>query len=361
MASRILNLVFFFFAVLGGIDYFLDNKFGIGEEFERGISCAGKLILSMMGFMTLAPVLGNLVGRLCGPALIRMGSDPSLMAGILFSVDGGAVPAASSMALTEDAAIINGYFVSAMFGSAFGGNAVLSLLAIDKGRRNKVLFGLALGFASVPFGCIVGASMLKISVRTVLTDLFPLLILSAALFLLMGFCSSGLLKALKVFGKFNVGLCIAGILITAAGELCGFEVLPERYPFDEMMIIIGQIVLVLAGVFPLLGIILRLVSAPIQKLSDKTGLSTVDIKGLFMDMVNCFSSIDRLPEMTDMGVVLNTAFGVGAGYALGDHFAYVTSAAPQFAIPVVLAKLSAGIVSIIAAVLLKKFIINTGK
>lgn len=358
MAGRVLNIIFFIFAIVGGIDYFLDNKFGIGKEFERGIECSGKLVLCMVGFMTLAPVIGDLMNRLCGPALIKMGSDPSLMAGILMSVDCGAVPAAESMALSKEALILNGYFVSAMFGCGIGGNTVLSLVSIDKPRRKHVLIGLALGFASVPFGCAIGAAILGISMKTVFSDLLPLIILSLALFAWMAFCTEGLLKVLKVLGKINIGICVSGLLLSAAGELLGWEILPERYPFDEIMLIIGQVVLVLAGVFPLLGLILKILDGPIKRLSERTGLSMVDLKGLLMNMVNCFPSIDRLPEMTDMGVILNTAFGVGAGYALGDHFAFVTASAPELAFPVVAAKLSAGAISILAAVLLRQVLIQ---
>lgn len=356
-AGRFLNIIFLIFAVLGGIDYFLDNRFGIGKEFERGIQCSAELILCMVGFMTLAPFIGDILQKICGPLLEKTGADPSLLAGILFSIDCGGAPAAQNMSLSKEAAILNGYFVASMFGSAIGGNVVLSLLAVKKEQRGLVLFGLAVGFATIPAGCIIGAFMVGISAKTVFFNMLPLMLLAALLIGAMILCTNALLVFLKGFGKMNVALCVLGLLIAAAGELCGFEVLPARYPFTEIMTTIGQIVLVLTGVFPFMGIFLKLFDRRIESLSCRTGLSLLDIKGLIMDSVNCFSSIRRLPEMTDMGIVLNTAFGVGGGYALGDHFAYAASTAPELVLPLIAAKLGAGAVSIAACVLLRKYIL----
>lgn len=356
--GRILNIIFLAFAVAGGIDYFLDNRFGIGEEFNRGIQCAGNLCLCMIGFMTMAPVIGDFLCRFLGPGLVKIGSDPSLVAGVLFSIDSGGATAAEKVALFEEALILNGYLVASMFGSVLCGQVFLSLMAVKKEKRSVVLLGFALGFASIPFGCAAGAAVCGISMKTVFLDLLPLCVLSAVLIFSMVKYTEKLITCLRIFGKINVAICVLGLILTAAGELCGVEILPERYPFSEIMTIIGQIVLVLAGVFPLLGIVLKLLEKPIGKLSGSTGLSVLDIKGVIMCLVNCFSSISHLPEMTDMGVLLNVCFGVGAGYALGDHFAFVTAAAPHLALPVIVGKVTAGVLSVVLAFVLKKYLLR---
>ena len=357
-AGKILNFFFLIFAVLGGIDYFFDSKYGIGKEFERGIKCAGQLILCMVGFITLAPLLGDALLTLCGPFLEKIGSDPSLMAGILFAVDCGGAPAAEEMASSREMAILNGYFVASMFGNAVGGNLFLSLMAVNPKRRSFVLYGLAIGLAAIPAGCLVGSLLIGISPRDVFSDLLPLILLSVLLITAMALWTGVLLRILRIFGKCNVFLCIAGLLLAAAGELCGLELLPERTPFSEIMTLVGQIVLVLAGVFPLLSLALRFLERPLEKISERAGLSVTDTRGVVVCLVNCYPSIDRLPEMTDMGIVLNTAFGSVAGYALGDHFAYTSSAAPELVVPMIIAKVSAGVLAIGIAFLLRRFIIR---
>ena len=359
--GKILNVIFFIFAVIGAADYLLDNRFGIGKEFERGIRCAGTLILCMAGFMTLAPVIGRFLAPKLTPFFVKIGADPSLLAGILFSIDSGGAVTAKEMALSEEAYLLNGYLVAAMFGSAVNGNISLSVAVIRPERRRLVLFGLAIGIISIPFGCLIGGLLAGFSVKTLFGNLIPLFLLSLLLTSSIVLFSKVLEKILKIFGKGMVLLCLFGLLVCAGRELCGFSFPFELGDFGEIMVIIGKIVLCLIGVFPLLGIILKLLKKPIAKLAQKTGTSVLDLNCLIMDLVNCFSSIDMLNEMTDTGILLNCALGIGAGYALGDHFAYVTATEPGLTIPLLLGKFAAGAFSILAVALLARFIIREGK
>ena len=356
--NTILNLIFLVFAVLGGIDYLLDNRFGLGAEFERGIKCAGPLVLCMVGFMTLAPWLGKVLSPIAGPFLTSIGADPSLIAGLLLAVDSGGYVMASEMAGSEGAAILNGVFVGAMFGSAIMGNIPLSITVIRPEKRKIVLFGLAIGIAVMPFGCAAGGFLAGVDVNTIIGNMVPLTVLAALIVLAMIFASKVLEAALRIFGKITVAICVTGLIICVAGDLCHIEILPERMAFTEIMLVIGKICLCLAGVFPFLGVLLKIFEKPIERLAAKTGIGSLDIKCLIMNLVNSFSSIDRLNEMTDTGILLNCAFGVVAGYTLGDHFAYITSALPHLTVSFILGKLITGIMAVIAVLLLRKFIIG---
>ena len=359
--SRVLNIIFFFFAAAGAIDYFMDDLFGIGEDFRRGIECAGKLTMCMVGMLTLSTLISGWMMKIAGPALTKMGSDPSLLAGILFAVDCGGAPAAEKMALSREAALVNGYLVASMFGSALSGQSFLQLMAVKKEKRRFVLFGFAFGFASIPFGCAIGALSEGISFRFLIKDLLPLLIISAGLITALVLCTEALLKVLGFLGKLNIAMCLVGLLIAALGELCGIELLAERMPFAEIMRTVGSIVLVLAGVFPLMGILLRLAKRPLKKLADKASLSETDINGVCNCLVSSFASIEKLPEMTDFGIVLNVAFSIGAGYVFGDHFAYVSSARPEYVLPMLSSKLVAGVLSLAVAFLLRGSIMREKK
>lgn len=356
--GRVLNIIFFIFAILGAGDYFLDNKFGLGKEFERGLKCAGTLVLCMVGFMTVAPAVGKILSPYVSPFFVKIGADPSLFAGILLAVDCGGAVTAKEMALTEDAYLLNGFLVASMFGSALNGNISLSVAVIKPERRRYVLFGLAIGIISIPVGCLVGGILAGLSVKVLWGNLLPLFILSVILTSSIVLFSRVLEKILKIFGKFMVLICLLGLLVCAARELCGMNFPIEGQPFPEIMDIIGKIVLCLCGVFPMLGVILNWLRKPISRVAEKTGTSVLDINCLLMDLVNCFSSIDLLNEMTDLGILLNCALGIGAGYALGDHFAYVSSTEPRLTIPLILGKLAAGAFSILAVALLARFIVK---
>ena len=351
-SSNFFNILLTVFAALGGIDYLLDNKFGLGDGFHRGLKCAGPLILCMTGFMTLTNWFGSILTPALGPFLTKIGADPSLAAGLVLAVDCGGAVLADTMALNAQAAILNGWFVASMFGSGINGNIPLSVMAVPEDRRKPVLLGLAMGIASIPFGSAVGGLIAGITPETIFLNMLPLAVLSAVIVAVMLLFGEKLIGFLKVLSRLNILICVTGLVIAALGELCGIEVLKTRMDFSEIMGIIGRIVLTICGMFPLMNLILRAAEKPLERLAEKRGLRSIDVSGLAMNLVNSFASIDRLPEMSDRGIMLNCAFGICAGYALGDQLAYAAAVRPELSFPLVAAKLTAGILSLVLADLL---------
>ena len=83
--------------MLGAIDYLWDGRLGLGRDFERGIKCCGQLMLVMVGFLSLSPVLGTILGPAVTPLFQALGADPSLLAGLFLSSDSGGAPLALAL------------------------------------------------------------------------------------------------------------------------------------------------------------------------------------------------------------------------------------------------------------------------
>ena len=77
-AHEILVAVMAGFAVLGAIDRIFGNRIGLGPEFERGILSLGALALSMVGIISLAPVLAELLRPVVVPVYRFLGADPAM-------------------------------------------------------------------------------------------------------------------------------------------------------------------------------------------------------------------------------------------------------------------------------------------
>ena len=86
------------FMIIGGIDKCLGNKFGYGEKFEEGIMAMGSLAVAMVGIISLAPVLANVLKPVIEPIYTMLGADPSMFATTLLANDMGGAPLALSMA-----------------------------------------------------------------------------------------------------------------------------------------------------------------------------------------------------------------------------------------------------------------------
>jgi ethanolamine transporter len=89
-AHEIVIAVMAAFALLGAADRILGNRFGLGKEFEEGILAMGPLALAMLGIISLAPVLADLLRPVVVPVFSLLGADPAMFAGTLLACDMGA-------------------------------------------------------------------------------------------------------------------------------------------------------------------------------------------------------------------------------------------------------------------------------
>lgn len=336
------NGIFFLFAVIGAADYLLDNRFGFGAQFERGICCCGKLIIAMTGFMSLAPLLGELLSPIVTPCFAAVGADPSALAGLLLANDSGGAALAAEMAVDPAAGDFNGYFVASMLGAAVMCIIPMTILSTDSTKRPAAIYGLLIGLFSVPAGCVLGGLAAGYSMRMLLHNLIPALLLSAALFLALIFFYRWIVKPFQAFGKVLIGVSLSGLLLTTAKELLGLELFEGMTPFSEIIPVIGGIALVLSGVFPLLHAVTKAINAPLKKAALRLRVSELDVSGLLVSAVNIFPTFDMLSSMTPRGVLLNTAFMVGANCMLGDHYAFTSQMRPALVVPVILAKAVSG-------------------
>ena len=88
-AHEVLIVIFAIFAVIGALDRIIGNRFGLGKEFEEGILAMGSLAMAMIGIITLAPVLANLLKPVIVPVFGWLGADPAMFAGTILACDMG--------------------------------------------------------------------------------------------------------------------------------------------------------------------------------------------------------------------------------------------------------------------------------
>lgn len=348
-----LELIFAFFALLGAIDKIAGNKFRLGSAFEKGLMTAGPLILSMAGMIVLSPVLADALSGFLVPVCGKVGIDPSVLAGF-FPVDAGGATMAYN--LSDDAAMraYHGIIVASMLGATICPAIPLSLQMTDKKIHPDVLTGLLCGIATIPVGCILTGLFIGCKPLALLVNSVPLLLIS-------GLICWGLLKkpqfVVRLFdwiGKILMAFVTFGLLVGMLAQFGDIHIFKNAAPLSDAFVIIGNISVILAGVFPLLEIVSRLLKKPMVILAKRMNTSDDSVLGLLTNLANSIPVFSMLEKMDKKGRILNMAFAVSAGYALGDHLAFVLSYDRSYALPMVLGKLIGGISSIALGLLICK-------
>ena len=358
-AAFILNVIYFVFAVVGAVDYLFDNKYGIGAEFERGICCSGKLIIAMTGFMSLSSFIGHVLSPVIGPVFSSFGADPSDLAGMILATDAGGAALAEELAINPIAAEFNGYFVGTTLGAAVMCLIPLAMLSTSEKIRLAAIYGMSIGLFSIPFGCVIGGLLAGYDFSIIFRNLIPMLVFSAFLFICFMFFSQWVIRPFQIFGKILVGISLTGLLLTTAKEIFSVTIIDELNPFSDIINIIGNIALVLSGVFPLMAVVSKILKNVLEKAADLLKIDNISVSGLLISGVNPMPIFDMMNSMTPKGALINAAFMIGANCAIGDFFAFTCQTKPKLVLPLIIGKMLSAILALIVAVLLADKLLKT--
>ena len=145
----------------------------------------------------------------------------------------------------------------------------------------------------------------------------------------------------------TVGLA-AGIFT----HLTGYVLIPGMAPVTEGFMTVASIAMILAGVFPLILVLSRLLQKPFGWLGQKMGMNEEAVVGLISSLANSIPTFTLIEKMNSRGIIINMAFVTSASFVLGDHLAF-TMAFDGEAIPaMVIGKLTGGILAVVLAVIL---------
>ena len=352
--SRILFIIFALFAVAGGVDYIISNRLGLGKAFERGITTMGPLALTMTGMMVLAPLLADLLSPVILPLFDLMGVDPAMFAGSLLACDMGGAPLADRLALDPEGALLGGMVCSSLLGVTVTFTIPVSMGMLKAEDRPHAAKGILCGIITVPLGIFVGGLVAGISPLKVLLNLLPTLLPALLIALGLWKCERVIIKLFSWFGRIMTAVSVLGLLLALFQKLTGWVLISSLAPVEDAILVVGEIALLLAGAFPMMHLIAKLLNRPLLALGRRLGVNAVSVTGLLTTTVNSIATFDTVKEMDPRGKVLNMAFAVSAAFVFGDHLAFAGGWDPT-AIPAMMAaKLTAGVTALALALVVTR-------
>ncbi|MFA3943131.1 ethanolamine utilization protein EutH, partial [Bacillus subtilis] len=144
------------FLLWGAADYCLGNRWGLGERFAAGFKAMGPLALSMIGIVSLAPVLAAILIPIVAPFYTAIGADPSSFANTILAIDMGGYALAGEMAKDPEAGLFSWVFLGTMMGPAIVFTIPVALGIIEKEDHPYFAKGILIGLCTVPIGCFIG-------------------------------------------------------------------------------------------------------------------------------------------------------------------------------------------------------------
>ena len=352
--SEILLFVMAGFAIVGALDRILGNKLELGKEFEDGITAMGSLALAMLGIICLAPVLANILKPVVVPVFRLLGADPAMFAGSILASDMGG--GALAMELTEDrqAALFGGVLCGSMLGATVVFTIPVAMGILAEEDRPFLAKGILAGVVTIPVGLLAGGLLMGMPVLKVLGNLIPIVLIAGLIALGLWRAEDAMIRGFGLFGKGIIALITVGLGAGIFEAVTGIRLIPGLAPIEDGFLTVGAIAIVLAGAFPLVAVLTKVLRKPLLKLGITLGINETAAAGLLASLANSIATFTLVKEMDDRGKVVNVAFAVSAAFVFGDHMGFTAGFAPEVLPAMIVSKLVGGVSAVAVALWLTK-------
>ena len=342
------------FAVLGALDRIFGNRFGIGQEFENGLLAMGSLALAMIGIITLAPVLAAVLKPVVLPVFRLLGADPAMFAGTILASDMGGGALAQELTQDPQAALLGGVLTGSMLGATIVFTIPVAMGILSEEDRPVMAKGILCGIVTIPVGVLVGGLVAGFPVSMVLRNLIPIVLFAALIALGLWKAETWMIKGFSIFGKGVVAVITVGLGAAIVESLTGFSIIPGMAPIEEGFLTVGAIAIVLAGAFPLVYVLTKVLKKPLMGLGRLLGINDTAAAGLIASLANSIATFGLVKDMDRRGKVVNIAFAVSAAFVFGDHLGFTAGFAPEMLPAVIVGKLAGGVSAILVALVLTR-------
>ena len=342
-AHEILIAVMALFALAGALDRILGNRWGLGKEFEEGILAMGSLALAMVGIVCLAPVLAAVLKPVVVPVYTFLGADPAMFAGTILACDMGGGSLAAQLTDDPRAALLGGVINGSMLGATVVFTIPVAMGILKEADRPAMARGILCGVVTIPLGVLAGGLTAGYPIGMVARNLTPIVLIAALIALGLWRAEKAMVRGFEIFGKVIVAIITVGLAAAIWEALTGYVLIPGMAPISEGFETVGAIAIVLAGAFPMVAVITRLLRKPLMSGGKLLGINDAAAAGLIASLANSIATFGMVKDMNPRGKVMNIAFAVSAAFVFGDHLGYTAGFAPEVLPAMIVGKLVGGI------------------
>lgn len=364
-------------AVAGAFAAIKDPDRGLGKEFMNGLHAVGHIFVPAAGIMASIPYLTWFIDRFVGPLFNFIGADPAIAATTILASDMGGYQLANALKASYEGWVM-ALIVGFMAGATIVFSIPMGLAMLDKRDHKYMALGVMAGVLTIPIGALISSVLIvlfdtnvreivsttadssyefAIGYGQILINLAPLLIFVVIIAAGLKFFPNAMITGFMVFGRlmdagiklvlvFSIVEIFTGFFTNVFGGW-GFDpIMADEEDQFRALETAGYIGIMLAGAFPMVYLIRKFFSKPLEAGGQKIGLTSVGSAGLLATVANILAMFTLVRYMRPKDKVINIAFAVCAAFLLGDHLSFTANFQPNIILPVILGKLAAGILAI---------------
>ncbi|PWW31989.1 ethanolamine transporter [Cytobacillus oceanisediminis] len=377
MVGKIVIYIIMACAVAGAFAAIRNSDEGLGKQFMEGLHAVGHIFVPAAGIMASIPYLSWFIDKVCGPFFAAIGADPAIAATAILATDMGGYQLAEVLKETQEGWIM-AMIVGFMAGATIVFSIPMGLAMLDKRDHKYMALGVMSGVLTIPIGAFISSVIIALSssnfrdfisttgdakyqfalgLGQILLNLSPLLIFVVIIALGLYFMPDLMINAFMWFGRildagiklvlvFSIVEIFTGLFSTVFGGWGFHPIMADSEDQFRALETAGYIGIMLAGAFPMVYLLQKYAGGPLEALGRKVGLSKEGSAGIVATIANILAMFKLVRTMPPKDKVINISFAVCAAFLLGDHLSFTANFQPTLILPIIVGKISAGIIGI---------------
>lgn len=364
-------------AILGAFAAIKNSEQGLGQQFMEGLHAVGHIFVPAAGIMASIPYLSWFINKVCGPFFATIGADPAIAATAILATDMGGYQLAQELATSYEGWIM-AMIVGFMAGATIVFSIPMGLAMLDKRDHKYMALGVMSGILTIPIGAFISSVLVvvtnskirdvistttdssyefTISYLKIFANLSPLIIFVVVLAAGLYFLPDVMIKGFMWFGRimdagiklvlvFSIVEIFTGLFSKLFGSWGFHPIMADADDQFRALETAGYIGIMLAGAFPMVYLLQKYAGKQLETMGRKIGLSKEGSAGLVATIANILAMFKLVRTMSPKDKVINISFAVCAAFLLGDHLSFTANFQPTLILPIIIGKLSAGVISI---------------
>ena len=353
MEKIMLYIVGIFF-IIGILDYIFGGKLNLSKGIESGIQSMGSLALSMIGILSITPIISDLLNKYVINMFNNSFIDPSIISSSLIAVDMGGYKIAESIGQSTEGIYFSGILISSILGCTISFTLPLALGIIREEDIDILCKGILCGIVTLPIGLFLGGILLKMNILKIIQNLFPIIIISIVIIIGLYKIPVTMIKYFKNLAKFIFLIGLIGLGLQGVKSITGIELVNNLLPLEEAITIVGKIAIFLAGANVMLIVINLVFKNKIKKLENSLGINSDSVAALIGSLASAVIVFNDFDKLDNRGKIVCSAFSVAGAYVFGGQLGYVVTEAKDIALIYILVKLICGFLAILLALKITK-------
>lgn len=337
------------FSVLGALDRIIGNRFGLGEEFEKGIKMMGIMMLSMTGMIIIAPCFASVIMFILEKMPDNYLIDPSIIPALLLANDMGGASLAMEIAQDCNIGNFNALVISSMMGCTISFTIPFAMGTVKKEVHRELLVGLMCGLITIPLGCVVAGLVCRLSIIDLMINLLPLLMLSLIIAYGLAKKPDLCIRIFQIIGKGISVLITIGLILGILKFKAGIEIIRGLSTLEKGSTVCLNASAVMTGAFPMMHVLSKVLKKPLLEIGKKMQINNISSMGFLASLATSITTFSMMKDMDKKGIVLNSAFSVSGAFVFAGHLAFTLIMNDTYVGAMVVGKLFAGVLAVILA------------